>query len=452
MFMSMMDTQIVNVALPSIARAFDSRLAAAQWAVVGYALSIAVVLPASGWISDRYGSKRVFLVALALFTSSSAFCGAAHDLEELVAARVVQGIGAGLLIPAGTAILYRAFPPERRARVARLVIVPVIFAPAIAPVLGGALTDAFSWRYVFLVNLPVGVAVFAFAAVQLKEQRRERPGAFDFMSLGLSAIGLTALLYAIGQGELRGWRSPSILASGLGGVLTLLWFVRLERSKEHPVLDVRLLRDRLFRGTMVVTGLNTGCVLGVLYLTPVFLQEALHQSALGSGITTFVEALGALLASQSLARLYPRVGPRVMAAAGSAGVAAVLVSFLWVGATTSLWIVRLRMFLLGAVNVGTVLALQSSMFTNIPRELTTDASTIYVTQRQVSIAIGIAVLTSIVSGASGTPVQRFHIAYAFAAGIAALTIAVALTLIHTVDALPSMANPVSRRMRVRRDT
>ena len=153
--MTAIDMQIVNVALPTLSRTFDASFSDVQWTVIAYLLTLAVVIPASGWIGDRVGTKRTFLFALALFTAASALCGLADSLPELIAARALQGVGGGMLTPTGTAMLYRAYGPDQRAKVARTVILPILVGPAAAPILGGVL-PTLSWRWVFLINVPLG--------------------------------------------------------------------------------------------------------------------------------------------------------------------------------------------------------------------------------------------------------------------------------------------------------
>jgi EmrB/QacA subfamily drug resistance transporter len=436
--LSAVDLQIVNVALPSIGASFGATLHDYQWVVVAYALSLAVVMPASGWVGDRFGTKRILLWALVGFIAASMGCGLAGNLAELVGARVIQGICGGLMTPAATALLYRAFPNEQRARVARLVIVPILLAPAVAPLLGGILISALSWRWVFFVNLPIGGLLALVIALNLEEYRQEKRGRLDGPALIGSAVGLTSLIYCISEGTTQGWGSLPIIASGVAGVLVLWWFARRQLRSRDPVLDLRLLDDRLFRASVITIGFSTASFMGMLYLAPIFLQEADHQSALSSGSITFVEAIGVLLTSQTLARLYPRLGPRVMATAGAIAVAVVLLWMTQGSAQTSLWIVRAQMFLLGAMNSLTLLSLQSSAFTNISHRRIGHASAIFVTQRQTAIALGIAILTSVATSSSGSGFHRFHLAFFAAAGLAACAAVAACALIHTSDARPSM--------------
>jgi EmrB/QacA subfamily drug resistance transporter len=437
-FVTAMDAQIINVALPTLARDFGAPLSDVQWTVLAYLLTLAVVMPASGWIGDRIGTKRTFMLALALFTAASALCGAAENLGELIGARALQGVGGGLLAPTGMAMLYRAYGPQQRARVARTLIIPILVAPGTAPIIGGVLTQWLSWRWVFLVNVPIGALTLAFAHLALPEQRPFSSGRLDVLGLVLSGAGLSALLYAVSQGSVLGWFSLPIVLTGVGGLALLVVFVRLSLARPDPILRVALMRDRLLRATNVVFALSSGPFLGSLYLTPIFLQEVLHQSPIGSGTTTFVEALGVGFAAQTLGRLYPRVGPRVMAGVGAGGLTLFLALFLRVEPSTNLWLVRALMFFGGAANSGAFLSIQTAMFTTISAEDTAHASAIYNTQRQSAIALNIAVMTTIVAGVAGSELTKFHAAYLAGAIIAALGTICAWTMIRTSDARSTM--------------
>lgn len=437
-FMTAMDMHIVNVALPTLSRAFGAPLSDVQWTVIAYLLTLAVLIPASGWIGDRIGTKRTFLCALATFTIASALCGAAHSLGELIAARALQGVGGGMLTPTGTAMLYRAYGPEQRARVARTLIVPILVGPATAPILGGVLTQVLSWRWVFLVNIPAGLVTLAFAYRFLPEHRPSPSGRLDVRGLLLSGASLSALMYAISEGSILGWSSAAIVATGAGGIAGLILFARQALHGSHPILRLALLRDRLFAATNIVFAFTTGPFLGSLYLTPIFLQQVLHQSPIGSGTTTFVEAIGVAVAAQTLGRLYPRLGPRVMAGVGAAGLTVYLALFGLVDSHTNLWLVRALMFFGGACNAGAFLSVQSSMFTTISSEDTGHASAIYNTQRQSAIAINIAVVTTVVAGVGGSALSAFHGAYLAATILAAVGTLLAWTLIRTDDARSTM--------------
>src|SRR5580693_6172308 len=178
MFMSIMDVTIVNVALPQLGRDLHVGATSVAAVAVGYLVSLAVVIPASGWLGDRFGGKRVLLTAIVIFTLASALCGLAQSLGELVAFRVLQGVGGGMLAPVGMAMLFRAFPPEERIRASSILTVPTTLAPALGPVLGGLLVTDLSWRWVFYVNVPIGLVAFLFGLIFLESAPQERPGRF----------------------------------------------------------------------------------------------------------------------------------------------------------------------------------------------------------------------------------------------------------------------------------
>jgi EmrB/QacA subfamily drug resistance transporter len=449
LFMTAVDMQIVNVALPTLSRAFSAPLTDVQWTVIAYLLTLAVVIPASGWIGDRVGTKRTFLFALALFTAASALCGLADSLPELIAARALQGIGGGMLTPTGTAMLYRAYGPEQRAKVARTLILPILIGPAAAPILGGVLTQTLSWRWVFLLNVPIGLVMLVYGYLFVPEHQPSPGGRLDVRGILLSGIGLSALLYAISEGSVLGWAAPPILATGIGGIALLWAFGRDSLRRRDPILRVRLLREPLLRSTNVVFALTTGVFLASLYLTPIFLQDVLHQSPIGSGATTFVEAIGVGVAAQTLGRLYPFFGPRVMAGFGAAGLSAYMALFLLVEPGTNLWLVRALMFFGGVGNAAVFLSLQTSMFTHISHEDTGHASAIYNTIRQSSIALDIAVLTTVVAGAGGSTLAAFHAAYLTGAILAAAGCVLAWTLINTDAARSTMGRPSKAEQRER---
>src|SRR5436309_3063618 len=215
MFIDILDTTIVNEALPDLGREFDAGTTSIEWIVLGYLLSLALWIPASGWIGDKLGTRRVFLFALAMFTGASALCGQAHTLGELVTFRVLQGVGGGMLVPVGTAMLFRAFPPIERAKASTVLIVPTVLAPAMGPVLGGWLVTDVSWRWIFYVNLPVGALAFTIGFLFLREEREGTAGRFDAPGFLLSGSGLALVLYALSQGPAKGWRSFQVEAAGV---------------------------------------------------------------------------------------------------------------------------------------------------------------------------------------------------------------------------------------------
>ncbi|WNG51805.1 DHA2 family efflux MFS transporter permease subunit [Archangium minus] len=447
MFMNILDTTIVNVALPVIAHQFGVQATDAEWVVLGYLMSLAVWIPASGWMGDRFGTKRTFLAALGMFTVASALCGLATGLHSLVAFRVLQGVGGGMMAPVGTAMLFRAFPPDRRANAARVLIIPTVVAPALGPVLGGFIVDTLSWHWVFLVNVPVGLAAFAFGAYSLKEHREPRAGRFDFPGFLLAGSGLSMLLYALSSGPVVGWSTPSVAIAGVLGLVAAVTFVWNELRVKEPMLKLRLLKDRLFRNTNIASAFGSASFVGLLFLMPIYLQSARHESAFASGLTTFPEALGVLVSSQLVGRLYPRVGPRRLIAFGLFFVSVSVTLVALVGLQSSLWVLRALMFTTGASIAFLFISQQAATFARISSADTGHASAIFNAQRQLAAALGVALMATVLSislGRSGAhapgleqQLPAFRIAFLVDAGVALVGVIAALA-IRDEDALSTM--------------
>lgn len=442
MFMEILDTTIVNTALPAIALDFGVGTTSVEWVAVGYLLSLAVFIPASGWVGDRFGDKRTLLIAIALFTMSSVLCATASSLAMLVTFRVLQGAAGGLMAPVGTAMLFRAFPPERRAKASQVLIVPTVLAPTLGPLLGGLLVDELSWPWIFWVNVPLGIAAVVFGWLALDEHRAERPGHLDLPGFVLSGSGLALGLYALTSGPREGWASVSILATGLGGVALLAVFVVHELRTADPLLDLRLFSNRLFRSCNLTLTFTFAAFLAVLFAVPLYLQQARGYSAWQSGLTTFPEALGVLTASQLLSgRYYARVGPRRLILAGLLTLAVVAATLSTVDGSTSLWFVRACMFVLGmGLGLG-IVPQQAATFATVDPAAMGRATAIYSTIRQVASALGVAMLATVLATSSHHATvpapDDFRWAFLATSALALVGALVALT-IHDSDAAATM--------------
>jgi EmrB/QacA subfamily drug resistance transporter len=431
MLMNTLDSTIVNVALVTLGREFGVPPVMTESVVVAYLVSLAVFIPASGWLGDRFGTKRIFLTALALFVCASALCGLAQSLEQLVAFRVLQGAGGGLLTPVGMAMLYRTFPPQERIAVGRILMFATILGPASGPVLGGFLIERLSWRWAFYVNIPVGLIAFAIGFLFLREHRESAPGRFDLPGFVLGGSGLGLVMYALSEGPQRGWTAPDIAFSAIAGVLVLAIFVVVELRSTAPMVQLRLLANRLFRTTQVTSFFASAGFVGVLFLVPLFLQEAQGASPLEAGLTTFPEALGVVVSTQIVARLYPRVGPRRLMAGGLVLVATAIVLLALVGLNSGPWVVRALMFMVGAGMAYVFLPNQAASLATISRTDTGRATTIANVQRQVGAAVGVAALGSVLSAAGAIGGS----ATGFLAYRAAFLVAAVLALVGAVSAL-----------------
>lgn len=453
LFMDLLDMTITNVALPTLAFDFDAGTTTIEWVVTGYLLSLAVFIPVSGWAGDRFGTKRIFMFALFLFTLGSLLCGLAWSIESLIAFRVLQGVGGGILTPVGTAMLFRAFPPAERARAAAVLIIPMVVAPASGPVLGGYLVEFHSWRWIFLINIPVGLLGLLVSGLFLREETQENPGRLDVPGFLLAAAGLASLLYALAEAGSHGFDDTRVLLFGTSGLALLASFALVELRTREPMIDIRLFRNKLFTAANTVQLVGYAGLMGGLFLLPLLLQAEMGLSPLESGLTTFPQAIGVVTMVQVAGRIYGRVGPRRMMMAGMAGIGVTTLAFLLVGLETDQWWIRLIMLARGWSFALTLIPLQTATFATISLPDMGRASGIFNAGRQVAASFGVALLATVLSNrmgahntALGDPTTRdaaltaFHEAFIVAAALSVLGIFASL-LIDDKEAAPSMARP-----------
>jgi EmrB/QacA subfamily drug resistance transporter len=451
MFMSIMDATIVNVALPTIGREFRVSPTAVDSIAISFLVSLAVFIPASGWLGDRFGGKRVLLIAIVVFTGASALCGLASSLGELVAFRILQGAGGGMLAPVGMAMLYRVFPPEERVRAAAILTVPTTLAPALGPVFGGLLTTDLSWRWVFYVNLPIGAAAFAFGVLFVRESRQAHPGRFDLPGFLLSGFGLGMAMYGVSEGPVKGWHSADVLATIAAGAVLLAAMVVVELRTAEPMVNLRLLGNRLFRSSNAVMVLGSVAFLGTLYAISLYYQDGRGLSALGSGLSTFPEALGVMAGAQLATRwLYPMLGPRRHITGGLAGVAVSIGLLGLLGPGTSLWWARLLMLTLGLAMAQVFVPVQAAAFATITPEATGRASTMFNTVRQLGGAVGVAVLTTVIVAVGPVHVAGGHLVANLTAYRVAFVVAATVALIGMACSLTIRDSDAARTIPERR--
>jgi EmrB/QacA subfamily drug resistance transporter len=440
MFMNIMDGTVTNVAVPTLSRYFGVPIGSVSGVVTGYLVTLAVAMPASGWIGDRFGGRNVMLASIGIFTIASALCGVATSLPELVAFRALQGIGGGILVPVGMTMITRAFPPAERIKANQILIVPTLLAPALGPVIGGALVSGLSWRWIFYLNLPVGAIAMLTGLLFLPGGSEHRPGRFDLPGFLLAAAGFPLFMYALSAGASSGWGSAPVLGTGLAGLVFLTAFVLTEQRVAEPLLLLRVYRDRLFRITSLQLTAASGGFMGTLFLVPLLLQNGLGFSAIHSGLSTFTEALGGMTGVQVTTRLYKRFGPRRLMIAGMCGTVLSIGGMSLAGPGDAYWLIPVLMFVTGCCFGFAMSPSQAANMATISAARTGHASTLLNTVRQAGGACGVALLGTVIGTAGAGPhdLAGYHLAFVAAAALMALGAAVS-ALVIDADAAATMA-------------
>ncbi|HEY2958600.1 MAG TPA: MFS transporter [Actinomycetota bacterium] len=396
LFVVLLDTTIVNNALPSIQRHFGASLSGLQWIVDAYILVFASLLLTTGSLSDRQGRKRWFLIGLVVFTAGSALCGLAPNIGVLVAARALQAVGGAALSPASLSLLTSAFPdPRERAQAIGIWSGVSGLSLSAGPLIGGALVDGPGWRWVFFVNLPVGVVAFLGALRFVRESVNPRPRRFDLAGQLLGIGTLAALVYALIEGGSRGWTSPLILAMFALAALGLAAFLLVEARQREPMIELRFFRSAAFSGTNLIAFLTFFSLIGFTFFNTLYFQEIRGYSAFHAGLLGLPATLSIVVMAPLAGRLAAARGPGLPIAVGTAMAGTALLLLLGLRLDTayaSVWWV----FALFGAGLGLVFApTAASAVAGLPRDQAGLASGILNTSRQVGGAVGIALLGAV---------------------------------------------------------
>jgi DHA2 family multidrug resistance protein len=396
--MEVLDTSVANVALPHISGNLSATTEEATWVLTSYLISNAIILPATNWIGKYIGRKRFLITCIIIFTIASALCGAAPNLQILILARILQGMGGGALQPIAQSVLLESFPPAKRGAAMALYGMGVVVAPIIGPTLGGWITDNYSWRWIFYINLPVG-ALAAFMANTFVEDppylKDQKPGRIDYIGFGLMALGLAALEMTLDLGQQRDWfESPLITFTAVMSALSLIAFVVWELYTPEPIVHLQVFLNRNFAvGCAMIA--SVGVVLyGSTALLPLFLQTLLGYPAVQSGMAVSPRGIGSIISMVIVGRLIGKMDGRWLIAFGFTVLGLSTYVFtglnLYIAQTNIIYPMIVSGFAMGFVFV----PLTTMTMATLPQDEIGNASGIYNLMRNTGGSIGIALMTT----------------------------------------------------------
>jgi DHA2 family multidrug resistance protein len=400
-FMAVLDSTIVNVGLPKIMASFGVGIDKIEWVITAYMLSMAVMLPTSGWLADKFGYKRLYFIGLLLFTVGSMLCGMSNDENTLILSRIVQGLGAGTIQPLGMAIITREFPPHQRGLALGFWGIAAAASVSFGPMIGGYLVDNFSWQLIFDVNIPFGIAALVFTILIQREFINARVGKFDLVGLISVLLFLPLFLYALSEGTAatnsEGWHSPFILACFAISIFSLVVFITWELTTEYPLIDLRLLGNYNFGMANLVLLIFCIGMFGSTFLLPLYLQNSMGYTAIQAGSVFLPVGIIQGIISPIAGRLSDKFSPKVPIIMGMIIMAISFTlnsklsylsehSFIM----TSLY---LRGFAMGVIFI----PLSNLSLLTIPREKMAQASGITNTIRQLGGSLGIAIFATMLT-------------------------------------------------------
>jgi EmrB/QacA subfamily drug resistance transporter len=398
--MSILDTTIVNVALATLSHKLHSSIAEIQWVVTGYMLSLAAVIPVSGWAARRFGAKQIYLLSLVLFTAGSALCGLATSSTELIIFRVLQGVGGGMILPVAQLIMAEAAGPERMGRVMSIIAVPAMLAPILGPTLGGLIIQNASWRWIFYVNVPIGFIGFITALRMLPRVERAKVDPLDVRGFLLMATGLPLFTYGLAEVGITGsFGSPKVIVPCLAGIALVALFAVHALRVPKPLLDLRLYRRPTFSSASIAMFCLAAALFGGMILLPLYWQDVRLESVVDTGLLTAPQGLGAALAMPLAGKLTDRIGGGRPALFGVTLCAVATIPFGLIGLHTSILWLSAAMFVRG-IGIGFgFMPTMAAAFASLDRsELSSATPQLNVLQR-VGGSIGTAVLAVVLTRA-----------------------------------------------------
>ena len=396
--MSILDVTVVGVAQNTFQQEFSTDAAGAAWTATGYTLALAAVIPLASWAASRFGTKKVYLFSLVLFTLGSALCALATSIGMLVAFRVIQGLGGGLLMPIGMMMLTKAAGPERVGSVMAVLGIPMLLGPISGPILGGVLIENLSWHWIFLINVPVGVVAFVYAAIVLRDDAEPSPASIDWIGLLLLSPGLALVLYGIStSAEHRTFMAKGVLIPAIIGLLLIIGFVAHALRAKKPLLDLRLFKNKTLSIAVTTMVLFMVAFFGAALLFPQYFIGVRGESTLTAGLLLAPQGLGAMLTMPIAGRLTDKMGPGKFVLGGIVLILIGMSTFTMLGANTSYWLICGSLFVQGLGMGMTMMPIMSAALATLSNTQVPDGSTLMNVIQQSATSVGTAVISVVLA-------------------------------------------------------
>jgi DHA2 family multidrug resistance protein len=396
-FMEVLDTTVVNVSLPHIAGSLSASVEEATWALTSYLVANAIILPMTGWLANYFGRKRLLQSAVIGFTVASALCGFSTSLWMLIVFRIVQGATGGALQPLSQAVMLEAFPPEDRGKAMGFWGLGIVVAPMLGPVLGGWLTDNYSWRWVFYINIPVGIICVIMTRLFIFDPPyiRRMSSRVDYWGIGLLAVGIGALQIVLDKGQEDDWFASGFIRTlAVICAVSLLALIIRELTTSHPIVNLRVLKMRTYATGVFLMTIVGFVLYGSLVLLPIFLQTLLGYPALQAGVAMAPRGLGSFIAMPIVGAILSRFDARKMLGIGIVGAALTLLQLSWLNLNAGYWNIFWPQFFQGVALSLLFVPLTTVTMDAITKEQMGNATSIFNLMRNIGGSMGIAFATT----------------------------------------------------------
>ena len=402
--MSILDITVVNVALPTFQRVFghggeELQYSHVAWTVTGYTLALATVIPLTGWAADRFGTKRLYITAILLFTAGSALCATAWNINALITFRVIQGLGGGMLMPLGMTILTHAAGPHRMGRLMAILGVPMLLGPIMGPILGGWLIQIASWHWIFLINVPLGAIAIVYSWVVLEKDAPEPSESFDFVGMLMMSPGLALFLYGVSSLPSHGGDvgDAHVWLPGFAGLVLMATFVWWSFRPRHPLLDLRLLHNRNLAVSLITMFLFAGAFFGGLLLVPTYFQQVRGESTLHAGLLVAPQGLGAMMTMPIAGRLSDRIPVGRIVPVGLVLIIVGMFGLTRISDTTSYPAIIAVLVLMGWGMGATMMPIMTNALRTLRTHEVARGSTLLNINQQIASSVGVATMSVVLT-------------------------------------------------------